>query len=339
MTLAPIIIDPDARQVALLRAVGWDRLSEPQRELALAIANRYGLDPMLKHLVLIDGRPYITRDGLLHVAHSSGKFDGMETTDPILDLDGKFWRSTCSIFRKDMSRPFTYTGRYPVSGKNRDYAPEMAIKVGEVMALRRAFDVAAPVIEERWAGPDGDEEPEATPPSSLAERVAIRAAAVTETPAETVPPPDAATEQPEQPATDPEPAAPPPAEPEPVPEPPAAPEPSALDEFAAWVKATGVPQTMVKRIAKELFPEAKGFRDLDPAALATLRARVEAEGEFTDPADAPFVAAPATAEPPAATPTLCGDPSPLSGASCTMDAGHAGVHRAGVRESWQRIGA
>ena len=32
-------------------------------------------------------------------------------------------------------------GRYPTSGGNQKYAPEMAVKVGEVMSLRRAFDV------------------------------------------------------------------------------------------------------------------------------------------------------------------------------------------------------
>ena len=59
----------DGRGLTLLKAIGFDRLAPEQRELALAIADRYGLDPLLKHIVLIEGRAYITRDGLLHVAH------------------------------------------------------------------------------------------------------------------------------------------------------------------------------------------------------------------------------------------------------------------------------
>ena len=163
------------RKLALLKAIGFDKLAEPERELALAIAKKYDLDLLLKHLVLIDGRAYITRDGLLHVAHRSGVLDGIEVTQPV--LEGGFWRSTASVFRKDMARPFTYPGRYPEAGRNRAYGPEMAIKVGEVMALRRAFDVAAPVLEERWA----DEVPpvEPTKKRSLAERVAEKAEAVT----------------------------------------------------------------------------------------------------------------------------------------------------------------
>jgi len=160
--------------LALLKAVGLDRLAPEQRELAMHIAQRYDLDLMLKHLVMIEGRPYITRDGLLHVAHRSGLFDGIEAT-PAEVVDG-YWRSTCSVYRKDMGRPFTYTGRYPTSGGNQKFAPEMAVKVAEVMSLRRAFDVAAPVMEERW---DLDaQSPEPIVRQTLAERAASKAAEV-----------------------------------------------------------------------------------------------------------------------------------------------------------------
>ncbi len=162
------------RKLALLKAVGLDRVAPEQRELALAIARRYDLDLMLKHLVLIEGRPYITRDGLLWVAHRSGALDGIEVTDPeVVNLPGagEFWRAKASVYRKDMTRPFTYAGRYPTKGGNQRYAPEMAVKVAEVMALRRAFNVSAPVLEERWdiEVPVSEERP-ATP--TLHERAA-----------------------------------------------------------------------------------------------------------------------------------------------------------------------
>lgn len=168
MTLA---VAPPPRELALLKAVGLDRLAPEQRELALHIAERYQLDLMLKHLVMIEGRPYITRDALLHVAHRSGQLDGISTTEP--EIVGEFWRASCSVYRKDMTHPFTYGGRYPTKGGNQKFAPEMAIKVAEVMALRRAFDVAAPVIEERWDIEVPAEPP--TPKPSLQERVAEKA--------------------------------------------------------------------------------------------------------------------------------------------------------------------
>lgn len=165
------------RGAALLKAIGLDRVPPEQREIALAIAKRYELDLLLKHLVLVDGRPYVTRDGLLHVAHRSGQLDGIEVTDPeLVKLEGQgdFWRAKASVYRKDMSRPFVYQGRYPARGGNQRFAPEMAVKVAEVMALRRAFDVSAPVIEERW---DIDV-PERGPEPTITEQIAAKRAAL-----------------------------------------------------------------------------------------------------------------------------------------------------------------
>ena len=167
---------PEKRELALLRAVGLDKAAPEQRELALAIADRYGLDLMLKHIVLIEGRPFITRDGLLHIAHRSGQLDGIVTTEPAVS-DG-FWRCSASVFRKDMSHPFTYAGRYPEKGGNARFAPEMALKVAESMALRRAFDIAAPSADERW----DVEVPsiQAAPPPTLAEVARAKATVVTQ---------------------------------------------------------------------------------------------------------------------------------------------------------------
>lgn len=173
MTLA-VAPNSSPRELTLLKAVGLDRANPEQRELALHIADRYGLDLMLKHLVLIEGRPYITRDALLHIAHRSGQLDGIETTEPVIVDD--FWRASCTVYRKDMSRGFTYGGRYPTKGGNQKFAPEMAIKVAEVMALRRAFDVAAPTQEERWDVEVPAEAP--APKPTLAEKVAEKAKVV-----------------------------------------------------------------------------------------------------------------------------------------------------------------
>ena len=174
MTDSAVVERPAPLDLALLKAVGLDRAAPEQRQLAIAIAERYGLDLMLKHLVLIEGRPYVTRDALLHIAHRSGQFDGIAVTEPTV-VDG-YWRCSATVYRRDMSHPFTYPGRYPASGGNQKFAPEMAIKVAESMALRRAFNVAAPVVEERW-----DTELPVEPPAprpTLAEVAAQKAAQV-----------------------------------------------------------------------------------------------------------------------------------------------------------------
>lgn len=174
MSATAVATIDDKREAALLKAIGLDRVPVEQRELALNIATRYDLDLMLKHLVLVDGRPYITRDGLLHIAHRSGVFDGIEVTDPE-EHDG-YWHARATVFRKDMSRGFAYPGRYPVKGRNATFGPEMATKVAEVMALRRAFDVSAPVAEERWDLDTGEALLEPRQPVPLAAKVASRRA-------------------------------------------------------------------------------------------------------------------------------------------------------------------
>ena len=165
------------RKLTLLKAVGLDKVSPEQRELAVAIAKRYDLDLLLRHVVLVDGKSYITRDALLWIAHRSGQFDGIGVTRPVVEDD--YWYAEATVYRKDMSHPFVYGGRYPVKGGNQKFAPEMAVKVAESMALRRAFNVSAPSADERWDVDVPTAEPEA--PKSLAEKVAAKAQSVTPT--------------------------------------------------------------------------------------------------------------------------------------------------------------
>lgn len=240
LATVPQVTDP--RELALLKAVGIDRLNPEQRELALNIAGRYELDLMLKHLVMIEGRPYVTRDGLLHIAHRSGNLDGMETSEPAI-VDG-FWRATCSVYRKDMSRPFTYTGRYPTTGGNAKYAPEMAVKVAEVMALRRAFDVAAPTAEERWDVPEAAQvQVTAKAAPTLAERIAEKAAEV-EAPADSDAAADVIAEAHEVPVA------------------------MTSETFGAFLEEHRIAKAYAKAEAERMFPGVAHLNDLQRAELA-----------------------------------------------------------------------
>lgn len=125
--------------------------NDPRTQALLLVCQRYGLDPLLKHMVLISGNPYVTRDGYLHVAHMSGQFDGMETVDE--GETEEHWWAKVSVYRKDMSRPFTYRGRYPKADAAHmtKFGPEMAVKCAEVASLRRAFDVTGiGAADEQW---------------------------------------------------------------------------------------------------------------------------------------------------------------------------------------------
>lgn len=133
---------------AILRHLNLN-MRDPAAQALVLVCERYSLDPILKHAVLIQGRMYVTRDGLLHVAHASGQLDGIEVLEQ--GETDTHYTAKVAVYRKDMGRPFTYIGRFPKSQRMaKEYGPEMAVKCGEVMALRRAFDVALCAAEERW---------------------------------------------------------------------------------------------------------------------------------------------------------------------------------------------
>lgn len=139
-TTTDVVVSDD-----VLRYLGLDRRN-PATVAMVLLAERYGLDPLLGHISLIktsEGpKPYITRDGMLDIAHRSGVFDGMET---VREHDGETgWGRTVSVWRKDMSHPFTYSGG---CGKQehaakRGNGPEMALARAERRALKRAFRIA-----------------------------------------------------------------------------------------------------------------------------------------------------------------------------------------------------
>lgn len=114
---------------------------DPKTAAMVAVCQRYQLDPLLKHVVVIPGSGvYITRDGLLHVAHRSDQLDGIEIVEGPELVTGE-WRATVVVYRKDMAHPFRFPGRYSTGGKNKQYAQEMAVARAESAALRRAFDI------------------------------------------------------------------------------------------------------------------------------------------------------------------------------------------------------
>lgn len=358
-----------AREQAALRAVGWAKLTPEERELANGICTRYGLDPLLKHLVIIDGGAYITRDGLLHVAWLSNDFDGIEVDDPVLDevpaANGKrYWRTRARVYRHSITRPFSYPGRYPMDGKNSQYAEEMCIKVAEVMTLRRAFDVSMPTVEERWERDDDEPETPRTT-TTLAGLVTERAASLPpDEPLATQPVADtdgasdtsevevgtASVLQGDDPVAEDAPfvaaiVASNLAE-EPVSEPSETVGPESVsplraltvaDQFRAWAQDRD--RDLIRRRRRDMFPDES--IELGDDELVALMESVEAIENDEAIAAARQDVIDRT------TPTelafeYCDAVSPLSGAKCTLVVGHAElfgkdrstVHRAGLRESW-----
>lgn len=144
--------DWEERKHLLHKAIQRDA-NEAQIDVLIAIGRQYDLDPILKHIDLIEGQVYVTHKGLLHKAHASGQLDGIELLET--GETQTHWTARVAVYRRDMSRAFIYPGRYPKNGRNVKYGQEMAITRAECMALRRAFDIALSVQEEMdWANAD-----------------------------------------------------------------------------------------------------------------------------------------------------------------------------------------
>lgn len=91
----------------------------------LAICDRYGLDPFLKHIhCFFDKRtdrimPIISIDGWSFMVNQHPQYDGVEF-DYMQDGDGKTLAITCRMYRKDRARPTVITEFMAECWKNTD---------------------------------------------------------------------------------------------------------------------------------------------------------------------------------------------------------------------------
>lgn len=134
---------PRNEQEGILNALGLN-VRDPKVQALALVADRYGLDLILKHVVLIQGSVFVSHAGLLHLAHTSGDLDGIEVE---IEEQQTKWVATAKVYRKSMSRPFTYTDECLKNEKVQS-ARKRAITRAERNALRRAFDVGVDVWEE-----------------------------------------------------------------------------------------------------------------------------------------------------------------------------------------------
>lgn len=135
---------PADNQEAILVALGLHPRDPKVQALAL-VAQRYGLDLILRQVFLIQGTVYVSHAGLLSVAHRSGDLDGIEVE---VAEDDKKWVATARVYRKSMSRPFVYTDECYKNEQKVADKRKRAITRAERNALRRAFDVGVDIWED-----------------------------------------------------------------------------------------------------------------------------------------------------------------------------------------------
>lgn len=152
-------------KINLIRRMCAKDATDEEFMLFLEICSAYNLNPLLREIwfVKFKGREpsiFTSRDGYLKIAHASGKLDGIESR-VIEDSNGKPLKATCTVWRKDMSHPFTSEVKFnehynPNSDAWRKYPSAMLIKVAEVFALRRAFAISGLVTREEYPTEDAE---------------------------------------------------------------------------------------------------------------------------------------------------------------------------------------
>jgi hypothetical protein len=149
-------IVPASQQKAILNALGLNP-DDPRVQALAMVAQRYGLDLLLRQIFLIQGTVYVSHAGLLSVAHRSGQLDGIEVD---IKEQPDRWVAKATIWRKDMSRPFVYIDECRKNERQVADPRKRAITRAERNCLRRAFDVGVEVYD------DDRPEPPAPPLSS-----------------------------------------------------------------------------------------------------------------------------------------------------------------------------
>jgi hypothetical protein len=135
--------------VDTLRYLGLDPDDVAARALVL-VAGRYQLDPLLGEICLIAGRGgkaqvYVTRDGLVALAHRSGQLDGIVVDEMRRNTSNDGWTAYVSVYRKDCGHPFKYGAQCKdtESQAKAGNGLEQAVARAERRALKRAFAVTA----------------------------------------------------------------------------------------------------------------------------------------------------------------------------------------------------
>ena len=140
----------------------------------LELAKKYQLDPFAKQIYCTKVGIIVSRDGYLAIAHRHPAFDGINTTFQH-DDQGNIVSATTTVWRKDISHPFTetaYWSEYARDGETwKKYKHTMLQKCSERLALSRAFCITGLYADAELDVPEDElqpgEEPISQPPKYI----------------------------------------------------------------------------------------------------------------------------------------------------------------------------
>lgn len=172
--------DWSGEQVALIKATVANGLSDPELGMFLELSARYQLDPFAGQIFAIkmSGRnggrgqvkTIVPRDGFLVIASRNQNFDGIE--GDVVHENDEFWKKGVEVqhtyqakdrgeiigawalvWRTDRQRPTYFFAKFDeYNAPNKDpwkrYPSAMILKVAEVNALKKAFNITGLISEE-----------------------------------------------------------------------------------------------------------------------------------------------------------------------------------------------
>lgn len=153
--------------------------AEQQTVFLTTLGTHLGVRAELGEIMLYQGKPYITIDGRIRIAHNSGLLNGidpgpassMERTRYIVKDGEHLWK--CLVWKKGSARPFVGWGHVRIGDRNpvtKTHPQEMAKKRARYDALRLAFppkEEITPLHEQYIQEAEDEARARGTPPMIL----------------------------------------------------------------------------------------------------------------------------------------------------------------------------
>ncbi len=129
----------------------WDSHYTPKEiETLKIVAKQYGLDPLAREVIMIDGNIYVTAAGLQRLALRDPDYDGCEIELVHTDWEKNFFVVKARVWKKGCSRPFEdYGDADPTTSRLKGHALfRHAITRARARAMRSAFAIPFCTVEE-----------------------------------------------------------------------------------------------------------------------------------------------------------------------------------------------
>lgn len=128
----------------------WDVRNEKERETLKLVAIQYGLDPLTREVMILNGQVYVTAAGLQKLALRDPEYDGCEVDIIEARWDKDFFLVKARVWKKACSHPFEdYGDADPTTSKLKGHALfRHAVTRARARAMRSAFAVPFCAVEE-----------------------------------------------------------------------------------------------------------------------------------------------------------------------------------------------